>query len=262
MERNKIISNYEDFDEDKRAYGTKAEQIEFLYTRKLLDQYINPGMSVIELGCGTGYYGFYLADKCHSYHGVDLTPKHISQFQAEIKERELAHLSASVGDATRLSNIAGNAFDAVLVFGPMYHLPKEERAKVIQESTRICKAGGIVMFAYINKIGAYLRGCIDTGLKERYPNKKANEMVLCQGVDDVLPEVFFFTMPEEIEADVTAGGLTVIRNAGVDFTFNAADINAMTDDKYAAWKEIMDYMFQSKSCTGVSNHAVLICRKP
>jgi hypothetical protein len=116
------------------------------------------------------------------------------------------------------------------------------------------------MFAYINKIGAYLRGCIDENLKANYPNKKTNELVLSQGVDDVLPDVFFFTMPEEIEHDVTTNGLTVIQNVGVDFTFNASDINVMDDEKYAAWTEVMDYMFHCNSCTGVSNHAVLVCR--
>ncbi|GAB6119927.1 class I SAM-dependent methyltransferase [Dysgonomonas termitidis] len=260
MKEESIISNYNNFDENKRAFGSKAEQIEFIYTQKLLDQYIKPYMSVAELGCGTGYYGFYLSKKCQSYHGIDITPRHVEQFQKKIKEQELSYLSVSVGDATDLPDIADNTFDVVLVFGPMYHLPREERIRVIQESKRICKTNGLIMFAYINKIGAYLRGCIDENLKANYPNKKTNELVLSQGVDDVLPDVFFFTMPEEIEHDVTTNGLTVIQNVGVDFTFNASDINVMDDEKYAAWTEVMDYMFHCNSCTGVSNHAVLVCR--
>lgn len=262
MTREKIISNYDGFDEDKRAFGTRAEQIEFIYTKKLLDRYVPSSASVIELGCGTGYYGLYLADMCRAYHGVDLTPKHIEQFNAKIDKLSLTNLSAAVGDATRLSGTADEEYDVVLVFGPMYHLPKEERAKVICESARICRDGGIIMFAYINKIGAYLRGCIDPELNANYPNEKSNEMVLTHGTDDVLPDIFFFTMPEEIEADAIAAGLDVVQNAGVDFTFNASDINKMDDEKYRAWTEIMDYMFESKSCTGVSNHAVLVCRKP
>lgn len=262
MDKEKIISNYDGFDEDKRAYGTRAEQIEFTYTKRLLDEYIKPTMSVAELGCGTGYYGYYLSDKCRSYHGVDLVPKHIKQFQDGIRQKGLSHLTASIGDATNLFSVSGGEFDAVLAFGPMYHLPREERKRVIAESARICKPGGIVMFAYINKIGAYLRGCIDSALKESYPNRKANEMVLRQGVDDVMPEIFHFTMPEEICTDAVEGGLTLLRNAGVDFTFNASDINAMSEEKYSTWQEVMDYMFKSESCTGVSSHSVLICRKP
>lgn len=261
MKREPIISNYSSYDEDKRAFGTKAEQIEFIYTKKLLNQYIKPSMSAVELGCGTGYYGLYLSKMCSSYHGVDLTPKHIEQFQAKIDEQELSNLSASVGDATCLPEFPDNAFDIVMAFGPMYHLPHEERLKVILESKRICKAGGIILFAYINKIGAYLRACLEENMRSNYPNKKTNELVLLQGIDDVLPDVFFFTMPEEIEQDAAVNGLTVVQNVGVDFMFNASDINNMSDEKYAAWIEVFDYMFQSKSCTGVSNHAVLVCQK-
>lgn len=260
MRKEVIVSFYDNFDEEKRAFGTKAEQIEFIYTKKLLNQYIKPHMSAVELGCGTGYYGLYLSGMCESYHGIDISPKHIKKFQEEIDKQGLSNLSSSIGDVTKLFDIADNTFDIVLVFGPMYHLPREERIKVIQESKRICKANGFVMFAYINKIGAYLRVCVDTETKANYPNKKTNQFVLRQGTDDILSDIFFFTMPEEIEYDATTNGLTVIRNAGVGFTFNACDINIMGDEKYAAWTEIMDYMFHSNSCTGVSEHAVLVCQ--
>ena len=152
-------------------------------------------------------------------------------YQAQLNRKGHSIREEYGGDAANLPEIKNHYYDAVLVFGPLYHLPREDRQKVIQESKRICKTGGIILFAYINKVGAYLRACIDENLKSRYPNKKANESVLKQGVDDILPDVFFFTMPEEMESDVTENGLAVVNNAGVDFAFNA------------------------------SNHAVLVCRK-
>ena len=81
MKKEVIISTYNIFDEDKRAFGTRSEQIEFIYTKKLLEKYVNTNMSVLELGCGTGYYGLFLSKMCKSYHGIDITPKHIEQFQ-------------------------------------------------------------------------------------------------------------------------------------------------------------------------------------
>lgn len=261
MNNNLIISNYSDFDEDQRAFGSRADQIEFIYTKRLLDQYISPDKTVVELGCGTGYYGIYLSNKCKSYHGIDIVPKHVEQFQTKITEQGLHRISTSLGDATCLPEIQDDTYDVVLVLGPMYHLPYSERQKVIVESKRICKSGGMIMFAYINKIGAYLRACIDDSMKSDYPNAKTNKSVLVDGVDDKMPEVFYFTMPEEIERDVTQNGLDVIRNAGVDYTFSPTDINKMNDEQYAAWTEIMDYMFDNGSCTGTSNHAVLLCRK-
>ncbi len=77
MEKEKVKSYYIGYEEEKRAFGTRTEQTEFIYTKKLLDRYITPSMSVLELGCATGYYGIYLADKCKSHNGVDLSEKHI-----------------------------------------------------------------------------------------------------------------------------------------------------------------------------------------
>lgn len=244
-----------------RAFGTRAAQLEFIYTKKLLDRYVTPPLSIIEVGCGTGYYGLYLSDKCKLYHGVDLTPRNIERFQLKIHEFGLTNMRASVGDATNLSEIEEATYDVVLNFGPLYHLPLEERKKAILESIRICKAGGIVMFAYINKIGAYLGACFDEKWKQVYPNEKVNKSVLTDGMDDMFPDIFFYTMPEEIEGQVAECGLTILQNAGVDFSFCAGKVNSMSDEQFAAWIEVLDFMLDSDSCTGTSSHAVLVCRK-
>ncbi len=133
MNSNTIISNYSGFDEDQRAFGSRADQIEFIYTKRLLNQYISSDKTVIELGCGTGYYGLYLSGRCKSYHGIDIVPKHIEQFQSKINEQGLRDVSASLGNATNLPEIKDDTYDVVLVLGPMYHLPHGERQKVIVE---------------------------------------------------------------------------------------------------------------------------------
>ncbi len=42
MNKDTIISNYNNYDEDKRAFGLRSERIEFTYTQKLLDKFIKP----------------------------------------------------------------------------------------------------------------------------------------------------------------------------------------------------------------------------
>lgn len=172
----------------------------------------------------------------------------------------MSNLSASVGDATNLEEIADRSFDIVLVFGPMYHLPPKEREMAMMESRRICKDGGIILYAYINKLGAYLHACLDETMKSRYPNKHANHCVLTEERDDILPDVFFYTMPEEMERAAMERGLTVLQNTGVDFVFSSNNVNAMTDEQYEDWTVVMDYMAGSRSCTGTSSHAILVCR--
>ncbi|WP_200411795.1 class I SAM-dependent methyltransferase [Virgibacillus salexigens] len=255
----KIRVNYKDaLMEDQRFFHDKASQMESFYTKKYIGEYISLEKTVIEIGCGTGHYGMYFAKKCNSYLGIDITPENITLFNQKIMNSDLKNIRAQVGDATKLEGILDKSYDLVLILGPMYHLPPEERNLVIYESRRICKEDGILIFAYINKVGAYLGGCFMA--PEDYPSKTANDFVFNKGTDDVRPEVFFFTTPEEMEMSVTNNNLTVIKNVGVDFSFCATAINAMSDKQLEDWMVLSNVMSQSPSCVGVSNHALLICK--
>lgn len=68
-------------------------------------------------------------------------------------------------------------------------------------------------------------------------------------------------MPEEIEAVAAAHGFAKIKNIGVDFFMTASVINSVDDEKFEKWKPLLDEMSAYESCTGMSNHALLITRK-
>ena len=73
-----IIDRYSDANrEENRALRSRSDGVEFHYTKKYICQFVTSQSSVIEIGCGTGYYGMFLADKCKSYLGVDITPNNI-----------------------------------------------------------------------------------------------------------------------------------------------------------------------------------------
>ena len=245
--------------EDKRSTSSRANTLEFHYTAKLAGQYIGQDTSVIEIGCGTGYYGVHFADRCREYVGIDLSPECIEMFNSKIGSLQLKNVRAVAGDATRLDGIESSRFDVVMALGPMYHLPPDERDLVFSECKRVCRNDGIIILAYINKVGAYVRACLQW--PDRYPSKDVNDAVLRNGTDDLMPEVFFYTMPEEIEEQARSHGLSVVTNVGVDFVFNDNVINGMDDRQFEAWLELADYMFESPSCTGLSNHTVIVCRK-
>ncbi|MCL2577732.1 MAG: class I SAM-dependent methyltransferase [Defluviitaleaceae bacterium] len=260
-----IVAHYEDYTsragEDNRATSSRSAGLEFHYTKKAMSEHINANTRILEVGCGTGYYGMHFADKCKEYVGIDLFTHHIDIFQKKIQENGINNLSCRVGDATNLEGIENNSFDVVCCFGPMYHLPPEERELVFAECARVCKSGGIIAVAYINKIGAYASACLNDEWRSIYPSKKANEFILRLGTDDIRPGVFYFTMPEEMEASAVRHGLTKIRNLGTDFFNNSNIANQMDDEKFELFMEITDEMVKYESCTGISDHAVLICRK-
>ena len=258
----KIFEKYDKISEGLRAVGSRASGLEFHYTKKLAARYIGPDSAVIELGCATGYYGLYFADKCREYHGIDLYPPHIEAFRRRIAERGLQNVRASVGDATHLPELSDGAFDVVMVLGPLYHLPPAERELALNESIRLCRPGGTLLYAYISPYGAYVKACLTEEWQGLYPSREANDAALGRRVDDVNPDLFFYMTPEEIESRAAAHGLEILQNAGVDFTFHEKRLNEMPEEQFAAWRELCDAMCETPSCTGLSNHGLLICRKP
>lgn len=259
MDSTLFISRYGDGTrEENRNSGDRADYImEYKYTKRLLDKYITNELTVLEIGCGTGYYGMYLTDKCKQYTGIDITPGNIELFNKKINNNGLTNVNAVVGDATNLNDFSDKSYDVVLTFGPMYHLPPDERNLVFNECKRICKKNGTIMFAYINKVGVYLSGCLNE--PDKYPNKQKNKSILSKGIDDSRNNIYWFTMPEEMESTAERFGLSVIDNLGVDFVF-IPEMYSLTTEKKDSWEELTDFMCASKSCTGFANHAVMVCK--
>ena len=255
-----IIQQYGDgHKEDNRSQKSRASMYEFHYTKKHLEPYITNDTKILEIGCGTGYYGLYYADKCKSYHGVDIVPSHIDIFERKIRESGADNLTCAVGDATNLAEIESGSFDVVLCLGPLYHLSPEEKEAVMKESFRVCKPQGTVAFAYINKIGVYAGACICTDFEE-YPNELGNKM-LENGYDYEKPGLYWYTTPEEMEALAEKHGFETIRDLGTDFFIFMKHLNAASDETCALTAPLYDQMTSHESCTGMSNHALLICRK-
>lgn len=262
--QDRIFKQYADgVKEDTRSKRSRTSALEFYYTKKHLEGFITNESRVLEVGCGTGYYGMYYADRCSEYVGIDLCPQHIKIFKNKIKENGLMNVSCSVGDATNLAGITDGSFDVVLCLGPMYHLPPEERELVFAECRRVCKNEGILAFAYINKIGVYAGVCVydDEYYRKTYPNKNANEFILKRGTDDIKPDTFFFTTPEEMHETAQKFGLLKIKNLATDFFIAMSIVNNMTNEQFEIMKPLYDQMTSHESCTGMSNHALLICKR-
>jgi SAM-dependent methyltransferase len=245
--------------EDGRFGESRAAGLEAHYTKKQLDLLVGKQSSVLELGCATGYYGLYLADKCRDYLGIDIVPENVERFSQRISDGNYSNLSVKLGDATYLDFIEPETFDVVLVLGPMYHLPQKDRELVFKESIRVCKPGGKICYAYVSVLGVYAGACLL--YPEQYPNARTNECVLVKGVDDLRPDLFFETTPEEIEQSAKKHGLSVIKNVGLDFWIATNLINNMSEEQFEAWMVLNDRMAESEYCTGLSNHALLVCGK-
>ncbi|MFJ9810513.1 class I SAM-dependent methyltransferase [Streptomyces sp. NPDC101158] len=141
-----ITAFYDAGDEYGRLIsGRTTGTIELVRTRELLRAHLPPlPASVLDVGGGPGVHARWLADSGYQVLVVDPVEKHVRQARRQ-------GLAAVVGDARQLDQ-ADLSFDAVLMLGPLYHLPEGAgRARAWREAHRVVKPGGLVAAAALNR---------------------------------------------------------------------------------------------------------------
>ena len=254
----KIHKQYKAGSDSGQALISRYFGMEHPFTIKHLNEYIKDTFTVIEIGCGPGYYALQYSDKCKEYVGLDSVPENIAILNNTIKLYKLKNVKAYIGDETHLREYQ-DRFDVVLCLTPLYHLPPEKREFIFAECSRICKPGGVAAFSYINKVGLYVGACINA--RNNYPSKEKNENVLKLSIDDKKPELIYYTMPEEIEQLAKNHGFSKIKNLGTDFCTMMNSLEALREKRFDVLYPLLDEMASYESCTGMSTHALLICRK-
>ena len=140
---------YEVFHEDSRLNRSKAARVEFLTTVRVIEEYVKPGDKILDVGAGAGEYSLYFARKGYRVSALELADSNIRAFRAKLKAED--DLDLVQGNALDLSRYEKASFDAVLLFGPLYHLSDtEDQLRCIAEAKRVCKPGGKLFFTFIS----------------------------------------------------------------------------------------------------------------
>ena len=150
----KIRSYYSMFNENSRLSADPSGQLEFMMTMKKLHRFLQPSSAILDLGGASGAYTFPLAKEGHTLYLADLSPALIQQAKDKLAVNPTPNIrSCDVVNALDLSRYPDGMFDAVLLFGPLYHLlAEEERQQCVREVHRVLRPGGQVFAAFIPKL--------------------------------------------------------------------------------------------------------------
>jgi ubiquinone/menaquinone biosynthesis C-methylase UbiE len=107
---------------------------------------LEPGQSVLDIGCGTGSLA--IAAKRHvgplaRVHGIDASPEMIARARKKAGKAGL-DVSFTEGVVERLP-FPDQQFDVVLSTLMLHHLPREAREQCAREIRRVLKSGGRVL---------------------------------------------------------------------------------------------------------------------
>lgn len=109
---------------------------------QIILDHIDPGMTVLDAGCGEGSIGLLLAKKGIASTGVDLSTPNIQRAQQEAKALGYEHLTNfQVGDAEHLP-FPDKSFDVVVSSHVLEHLPHFDAG--FQELCRVARKRVIV----------------------------------------------------------------------------------------------------------------------
>jgi SAM-dependent methyltransferase len=207
-----------DLDVAMRAYYSRGEErdrldsgvgrLEFLRTTEIVSRRLPPPPAVIaDIGGGPGRYALWLASLGYEVEHRDVMPLHVSQLAAE----GVGGIRTAVGDAREL-DLPSSSVDAVLLLGPLYHLPAEaDRIRALRECARIVRPGGHVFAAAISRWAFRLDGLLNLRLYRQYPQTLTLvEQVERSGLNLPLHAGAFTSYshrPADLLAEVTAAGL-------------------------------------------------------
>ena len=147
MTVNEHLENYyNNYNEDERLLSRRG-QVEFLTTMRFIDQYLNKGMRILDIGAGTGRYSRAIAAKGAKVDAIELIQHNIDVFKANTTLSD--NISIRQGNVLDLSYIADDNYDITLVLGPMYHLyTKKDKLKALTEAIRVTKPNGLIYISY------------------------------------------------------------------------------------------------------------------
>lgn len=189
-------------------------------TQELLQRFLPTAPArVADVGSGPGVYSLWLAERGYDVLARDLMPLHIEQLQAAAARRGLS-VAAAVGDARNL-DLPDRAFDAALLFGPLYHLQDQAgRVQALREAARVVVPGGIVLAVAISRWALVMDGMLRLRLSEGDPGFAGlvDTVVETGRMNPSRPGNFsgYAHRPAELQAEVAEAGLQEISLVSIE----------------------------------------------
>src|SRR2546426_5687784 len=112
---------------------------------KMLSKHLGPGMTVLELGCGTGYFTRELARSGAQVVAIDVSPELLEIAKANCSAPNVRY---EIQNAYELS-YPDSVFDSVVGSSVLHHLEIEEGLRQIY---RVLKSGGTICFTEPNML--------------------------------------------------------------------------------------------------------------
>ena len=274
MDRNRnppaeVQAFYDAYPEESRLQDGPF-QLEFERTRDILARALPPPPArIVDVGGAAGAYSFWLAERGYEVHLVDASTRLVDEARTRNTRAAVPLASLAVADARQLPQAADSA-DAVLVMGPLYHLPEHaDRLAALGEAFRVVVNGGVVAIAAISRYASTMDGLARRLLDPQFVAIRNRDLIDGQHRNDTGTLNYFttayFHRPDDLRAELEAARFHDVAVLGVEGpAWILSDFGERWADP-ALRQDVLDIarrLEAEPSIIGISAHLLAVGRKP
>ncbi|MCL2783027.1 MAG: methyltransferase domain-containing protein [Propionibacteriaceae bacterium] len=242
-----------------------ANRPEFLLTCRMLDRYIKPGDTVIDIGGGPGRYSLYLANKGCQVTLFDLSAANIDFALHQAKEQNL-EISAIAGDAREADSLVTGQFDHVLLMGPLYHLLDEaHRTTAVNAALNLLKPSGVLFASFINVFSGLIWAMkLQPGVVDETESKPfLDAMLENRSYAGMTFTSAYFATQGEILPFMAQFPLDKLHFFGQESITSPCESNIMAQPKHVVdlWLDICEKLWEREDLLSWSEHFMYVGRK-
>lgn len=265
-----IMAFYERADETGRLL-TLLGQLEFERSKEIVKRYPpSPPAVILDVGGASGRYSLWLAGEGYKVHLIDPVQGFVEEAKRASRNQPRAPIkSIRVGDARDL-DFADSSADAVLMFGPLYHLVKQsDRRRALLEARRVLKRGGLLFGVGISRFASAIDGLIRGYIIDPQFVKIVEQDLRTGRHRNPTDNLAYFTdaffrRPEELRAEIEAAGFKSLNLVAIE-SFGYAIPNLRQYWRNARRRQtllgILRKIESEPSLLGVGPHLMCIARK-
>jgi S-adenosylmethionine-dependent methyltransferase len=265
---NDRVQSYYDASPECEWERLERHRMEFAISLRTLLEHLPPApASILDIGGGPGRYALALSQLGYHVTLLDLSQSNLAFAHQKSVQQGITLQDYIYGNALDLTQIPEEAFDAVLLMGPLYHLfIQEQRLQAALQARRVLKSGGLLFGAFITRYAA-LRD-----IARRMPYVLSEDQarweellrtgVLLQDATEGFIDAYF-AHPTEIQPLMEAAGLTHVDMVACEgITVDAEQqINLLTGQDWDAWVDMNYRLSRDQTIYGSVPHLLYVGRK-